>query len=216
MELAEAVGAYLAVALDRLADRSSGICTWTVDYDQIRNTFARFALPMTWDLAECVPLAEVSGGYPGQLELSRKCRLSHRNHREPKCTDNYTRVCLRPQRPWLIWTRSFDPPYYNAIPYSDLMDFFYIWLRRTLTGISGEMNKAFAEPLSPKWNHEQADGELIDDDSRFDGDREASKRNYTDGMAKALQGCEQLTEAGRLVIVFANKSVVAWETWLAP
>src|SRR5207248_2982221 len=24
-----------------------------------------------------------------------------------------------------------DPPYYDAIPYSDLMDFFYVWLRRT-------------------------------------------------------------------------------------
>jgi hypothetical protein len=75
------------------------------------------------------------------------------------------------------------------------------------------MNEAFAEPLSPKWNHERGDGELIDDDSRFDGDREASKRNYTDGMAKAFhRACEQLTDTGRLVIVFANKSVVAWET----
>ena len=75
------------------------------------------------------------------------------------------------------------------------------------------MDKVFAEPLSPKWNHEQADGELIDDDSRFDGDREASKRSYEDGMAKAFQrACERLTDTGRLVIVFANKSVDAWET----
>ena len=93
------------------------------------------------------------------------------------------------------------------------MDFFYIWLRRTLTGTSAELDTVFAEPLSPKWNHEQADGELIDDVSRFGGDREASKRNYTEGMAKAFQrSCERMTDAGRLVIVFANKSVVAWET----
>ena len=214
-ELAEAVGAYLAVALDRLADRSSGICTWTLDYDQIRNTFARFALPMTWDLAECVPLAEVSGGYPGQIELVAKYVASA------------TATTGSPSSPQIVRESALhasttfvnldavvtDPPYYDAIPYSDLMDFFYIWLRRTLTGINSEMDKAFAEPLSPKWNHEQADGELIDDDSRFDGDREASKRNYTDGMAKAFhRACEQLKDSGRLVIVFANKSVVAWET----
>jgi len=214
-ELAEAVGSYLAVALDRLADRSSGICTWTLDYDQIRNTFARFALPMTWDLAECVPVAEVSGGYPGQLELVAKYVAfatgttgnpsAPRIVRESALGDSQGRGNLD-----AVVT---DPPYYDAIPYSDLMDFFYIWLRRTLRGISAEMDTVFAEPLSPKWNHEQADGELIDDDSRFDGDREASKRNYTDGMAKAFQRCcERLTDTGRLVIVFANKSVDAWET----
>ena len=112
------------------------------------------------------------------------------------------------------WMPSLQiPPYYDAIPYSDLMDFYYIWLRRMLTGISDELNHVFAEPLSPKWNHEQSDGELIDDESRFAGDREASKRNYTDGMAKAFQrACGRLTDGGRLVIVFANKSVDAWET----
>ena len=214
-ELAEVVGAYLAVALDRLADRSSGICTWTLDYDQIRNTFARFALPMTWDLAECVPLAEVSGGYPGQLELVAKYVASAAATTGSPSAPNIVREsALRASTSFVdLDAVVTDPPYYDAIPYSDLMDFFYIWLRRTLTGISGEMNKAFAEPLSPKWNHEQADGELIDDDSRFEGDREASKRNYTDGMAKAFhRACEQLTDTGRLVIVFANKSVVAWET----
>ena len=214
-ELAEVVGAYLAVALDRLADRSSGICTWTLDYDQIRNTFARFALPMTWDLAECVPLAEVSGGYPGQLELVAKYVASAAATTGSPSAPNILRESALRNSTSLVDLDAVvtDPPYYDAIPYSDLMDFFYIWLRRTLTGVSGEMNKAFAEPLSPKWNHEKADGELIDDDSRFDGDREASKRNYTDGMAKAFhRACEQLMATGRLVIVFANKSVVAWET----
>jgi adenine-specific DNA methylase len=214
-ELAEAVGAYLAVALDRLADRSSGICTWTLDYDQIRNTFARFALPMTWDLAECVPLAEVSGGYPGQLELVAKYVASATATTGSPSSPKIVRESALHASTSFINLDAVvtDPPYYDAIPYSDLMDFFYIWLRRTLTGINSEMDTAFAEPLSPKWNHEKADGELIDDDSRFDGDREASKRNYTDGMAKAFhRACEQLKDSGRLVIVFANKSVVAWET----
>src|SRR5258705_12748111 len=82
-----------------------------------------------------------------------------------------------------------DPPYYDAIPYSDLMDFFYVWLRRTLYGLSPEMDAAFAEPLAPKWNHEAADGELIDDAARHEGDLDASRKAYEDGMARAFQAC---------------------------
>lgn len=109
-----------------------------------------------------------------------------------------------------------DPPYYNAIPYSDLMDFFYVWLRRTVHGLSSEIDQAFREELSPKWNHEQNDGELIDDESRFGGDREKSKKNYEDGMAAAFRTrCHSLTNSGRMVIVFANKEVAAWETLIA-
>lgn len=106
-----------------------------------------------------------------------------------------------------------DPPYYDAIPYSDLMDFFYVWLRRTLWGLSPEFAKAFNSPLALKWDHDKSDGELIDDASRFGGDKEASKRNYEEGMARAFKACNEALKAdGRLVIVFAHKQPDAWET----
>jgi putative DNA methylase len=67
--------------------------------------------------------------------------------------------------------------------------------------------------LSPKWDHNVGDGELIDDASRFSGDRELSKKTYEDGMASALRRCaDALKDEGRLVIVFANKKPDAWET----
>jgi hypothetical protein len=106
-----------------------------------------------------------------------------------------------------------DPPYYDAIPYSDLMDFFYIWLRRSFgeTAISDRL--PFKEPLSPKWEDNKQDGELIDDESRFGGDREKSKKTYEDGMGRSFQNiCTKLNDNGRMVIVFANKNVDAWET----
>jgi len=212
---AEAVGAYLSVTLDRLADRSSAICSWTIDYDQIRNTFARFALPMCWDLAECVTTAEVSGGYPGQLELIAKYIDSATATGLASCPVNVKRASALADnnKASSLDVVITDPPYYDAIPYSDLMDFFYIWLRRTLSGASPEVDEVFAESLAPKWNRELNDGELIDDESRFDGNREASKRSYEDGMARAFKAsCDKLSENGRLVIVFANKSVDAWET----
>jgi adenine-specific DNA methylase len=76
------------------------------------------------------------------------------------------------------------PPYYDAIPYSDLMDFFYVWLRRVTHGFSDEMGEAFAERLSPKWNHETSDGELIDDAARHGGDKALSKPLV--GLVQAL------------------------------
>ena len=96
------------------------------------------------------------------------------------------------------------------------MDFFYVWLRRSTHGLSPEIDTAFQEPLGPKWDHDTGDGELIDDASRFDGDRARSKQNYEDGMARAFQACHSaLKSDGRLVVVFANKSPDAWETLAA-
>src|SRR5258708_19193639 len=82
-----------------------------------------------------------------------------------------------------------DPPYYDAISYADLMDFFYVWLRRTLYGLSPEIDATFKETLTPKWDHERNDGELIDEASRFGGDRNKSKANYEDGMYRVFQAC---------------------------
>ena len=76
-----------------------------------------------------------------------------------------------------------DPPYYDAIPYSDLMDWFYIWLRRVVFDLTPDYQQAMAEALGPKWNADAKDGELIDDASRHDGDLDRSKRAYEEGMA---------------------------------
>ena len=96
------------------------------------------------------------------------------------------------------------------------MDFFYIWLKRTIWGMSEEFDSVFSKALGPKWNHDAEDGELIDDASRFGGDKERSKRNYEDGMARAFRSCHAaLGRNGRLVVVFANKQPDAWETLVA-
>ena len=80
-------------------------------------------------------------------------------------------------------------------------------------GLSPETDTVFAEALGPKWDLNENDGELIDDASRFGGDRSASKQSYEDGMARAFSRFhESLRDDGRLVVVFANKRPDAWET----
>src|SRR6266700_310456 len=212
-EWVEAVSGYLALGLDRLADYSSSVCSWHNSGEKLRNTFGRFALPIVWDFTEVATCSETSGGYFGAIEWIARF-ISH-----------VLDLVSKPPLPSVIQKSATqnlhttfdviltDPPYYDAIPYSDLMDFFYVWLRRTLNGLSPVIDSTFQEPLSPKWDHKQNDGELIDDSSRFGGDKKKSKTNYEEGMARVFQACyTSLNSDGRLVIVFAHKHPDAWET----
>ena len=214
-EWREAVAAYLALVNDRMADYSSAVCSWHNGREIIRDTFARFALPIVWDYAEVNPLSDTTGNYLGALEwVSRYTghalesaqsagAASVQSESAASAAGNYDAIIT-------------DPPYYDAIPYSDCMDFFHVWLRRATNGFSREMDNAFQNPLGPKWNHDTGDGELIDDASRFGGDPARSKQNYEDGMARSFQACHgALQPDGRLVVVFANKHPDAWETLVA-
>lgn len=205
--------AYLTLLLDKTADYSSNVCSWHNGRELIRNTFGRFALPITWDFAECAMINDVGGSWMAQLEwialYTEKAMASFLQSPAPSVIRR-SATQVGPIHYDVIVT---DPPYYDAIPYSDLMDFFYIWLRRSLHGLSPEFEDVYSAPLSPKWNHEEQDGELIDDASRHQGDKTASKRAYEDGMAKAFQAAHaSLAPHGRFVIVFAHKHPDAWET----
>ena len=204
----EAVVATLTPTISRVADRGSTLATWTNDPEKVRSTFARFALPMVWDFVEACPLTDTSGGFIQAVEWTAEvCEhllaattdapvpaVLCRSAAESQATADAEKPGFD-----LICT---DPPYYDAIPYSDLMDFFHVWLRRTLWGLSPEIGAAFETPLGPKWNAAANDGELIDDAARFG-----------DGMARAFARFHAaLRDDGRLVVVFANKSPDAWET----
>ena len=214
-EWSEAVGASLALVTDRIADRSSTIAHWDVGYEKVANTFAGFRLPISWDFCETAVLGETSGSYSGQLEWVARYLEHGAGASAFSVEPNPSR------RSAMDFGGEYDaivtdPPYYDAIPYSDLMDFFHVWLRRSTQGLSEEIDAAFGEPLGPKWDHDSGDGELIDDASRFGGDKERSKRSYEDGMARSFQACHRaLRPDGRLVVVFANKQPDAWETLVA-
>ena len=212
----EALIANLALVNDRLADYSSAVCSWHNSGEKLRNTFGRFALPIVWDYTEVNPLSDTSGNFLGALDwVSKVCEhlqksVDSARNGESICASAIT--CPTDSVD-LILT---DPPYYDAIPYSDLMDFFYVWLRRSTYGLSSEVEAVFSDALGPKWDHGTDDGELIDDASRFGGDRERSKQNYEDGMARSFRSCHAaLQPNGRLVVVFANKHPDAWETLVA-
>ena len=209
----EAISAYAAACLSRSVDRGSVITTWQNNAEKLGHTFARYVLPVAWDYAESNPFSDSSGGFIQAVEWVAKV------------VDHLLFAYLAANAPEVVAASAVgsafegfdaivtDPPYYDAIPYSDLMDFFHVWLRRALWGLGPSFNAAFSEPLGPKWRAEASDGELVDQPGRFGNDTEASKHAYEDGMATVFARCyAALRPEGRIVIVFANKNPNAWET----
>jgi adenine-specific DNA methylase len=213
-EWIEGIGGGVVDVVDRLLLYCSAVCRWIMNLEALAPTYARFALPMMWDYAEVNALSDTTGSVAGGIDwIGKVCEhlaAASQSQPTPLVQKHSAAALSMPEAFDAIVT---DPPYYDAIPYSDLMDYFYIWLRRSLAGLSGTIDAAFDEELSPKWDHAKGDGELIDDCSRHDRNAAVSKQIYEDGMAKVFVQCaEALRPAGRLVIVFANKSPDAWET----
>ena len=215
-EWSESLVAMCLPIISRVADRGSTLATWTNNPEKIRSTFARFALPITWDFSESAPLSDTTGGFVQSVDwVSKVCEHLQSSVDSARIGESIlaSAITCPTGSVDLILT---DPPYYDAIPYSDLMDFFYIWLRRCSSGLTPEVEGVFSNALGPKWDHEANDGELIDDASRFGGDKDRSKMNYEAGMARSFRSCHAaLQPDGRLVVVFANKHPDAWETLVA-
>ena len=142
----QAIRSNLILVADRLADYSSGICSWHNSGEKIRNTFSRFALPIVWDYTEVNLLSDTSGNFIGALEWVSRF-IGHAL--QPGKSAHFSRVQANSAARLsgefdVILT---DPPYYDAIPYSDCMDFFHVWLRRTTNGLCQEVDTAFRDPI---------------------------------------------------------------------
>jgi len=215
-DMTVAVAWLLGCVLGRAINYLSTVCIWEPVAAEVKQTFLRFALPITWDYAEGNPLSTVDRYYRGGISNVAKfleCNIAlSEKMPSPRAIAGSATIPQSNDLDLIIT----DPPYYDAIPYSDLMDFFYIWLKRVFADCSSDENNVFCQDLSPKWDHSKADGELIDDASRHNGDKKVSKKVYEDGMTKVFESCHKMLKSdGRFVIVFAHKNPDAWETLVA-
>lgn len=211
---AQAIAAYLGLAIGRVTDYCSTICTWANNpqMEIVRGTFARQAIPMTWDFAEANPFGPSTGSLEilvgwvckviEQLPARGKGKVSQHNATQP-FTDTKASVI------------SADPPYYDNIGYADLSDFFYVWLRRALKGIFPEIFATLAVPKAE---------ELVASPFRHQS-RKAAETFFLDGMTQAMhQLAVESQPAFPVTIYYAfkqseveNEDEIAstgWETFL--
>lgn len=164
---ADAIATYLALAVSRQTDRLSSIASWQSIGEKIRNVFARQAIPMVWDFAEANPFSSSSGNFFGQVKW-----IAEVIERLPADSAGNARQLSADVRDYTGLVVSTDPPYYDNIGYSDLSDFFYVWLRRCLQGIHPSVVSTM---LTPKAE------ELVANPYRHDGQENAAKF-FVDGF----------------------------------
>lgn len=189
----------------KLLDYNSSLCSWYVSNEQITHQFNRYALPMTWDYAEAAILSMTSGGFPALLEYTMRAiqnlyGSSYADLLPPQVLNQSATSNLGIEETDLIVT---DPPYYTAIPYADLSDFFYVWLRRIVGDqypcVFDTIETPKSEELALRLPHED-----IFDDHKPEW--------YEAGMARTFRlAWTALVPEGRMVIVFAHKEPEAWE-----
>jgi len=201
----------LALAIGRCTDRNSTLTKWDVSSDNIGSTFSRQALPMVWDFAEVAPLGGASGDWGGMVEwIALVAEAFARTLPSPGQVQlSDATSSLLPDAATAIWFT--DPPYYDAVPYADLSDFFFVWLKRALPG-HPLLRDPYdpANPLTPK-TREAVQCEKVKDGKGQPKDRAW----FEEAMAKAFaEGRRVLCEDGVAAVVFAHKTTEGWEALL--
>lgn len=205
--LAIAVGAVLSLVVNRLADLNASLCGWQLSTPNTAHVFTRWALPMMMDFGEINPLAAAGGspesairrivaGMQGVLDGVRFVGSAE--------IASATNVPLPDDAASAFIT---DPPYYNAVPYADISDFFYVWMRRSIGELLPDL---FTLPLTPK------EAEICEM-AGWDSVRYPNKNGkwFEERMREAMsEGRRILRDDGIGVVVFAHKSTSGWEAQL--
>ena len=170
---AEAVSIYLAFLVGQVANHCSTICGWNSPNQQMRSTFSRQSLPMTWDFAEVNVFSESSGSFyslftrmiKGFETLGANEQLASVVQMDAQSV-GYPKNCVI----------SSDPPYYDNIGYADLSDFFFCWMKPSLKDLFPDL---FSMLNTPK------NDELVATPYRHGG-KDAAEEFFLNGMRSAI------------------------------
>jgi putative DNA methylase len=208
----EAVGVYLSIALSRLADMCNALCGWEISKTQVRHLFTRQAIPMVWDFAENNVFGEAAGDYMVSLgNMAKALERMPANGGGTVHQGNAQSQSVSADK--LIST---DPPYYDNVPYADLSDFFYVWLRRSLRPVFPELFATLAVPKAE---------ELVAFAYRHEDGKAGAEAFFLDGMTQAMHRLAEQTHPAFPVTIFyafkqsesdseAGTASTGWETFL--
>ncbi|MDO7888060.1 DUF1156 domain-containing protein [Hymenobacter cheonanensis] len=199
-EYNRAIVTYLGVLVDRIAARNTSYGVWHILQETVEHPFGRQAIPMVFDYPEMNPFGSLSGSAYGQLD-------SIVNFIQEECGE-FSAVCKNASsgdesqfEAKSITAVVTDPPYYDAIAYADLSDFFYIWLKRTLGNVY-PLNFAF--PLTPKKEECTAL-------KHHHKNNDAARAHFEKKLQGIFNTIERQT-SDMVSIMFAHQSTEAWTT----
>jgi len=200
----------IALALGKLADLSNAVCPWEPIAECPRNVLSNGRISAAWSFAEGVSISSSSASFEqcvGNLVagINSVGNLAGAGSTQLAAAQN----SLVPDCSAAVWFT--DPPYYDAIPYADLSDFFYVWLKRALPG-----NPLMRDPFDPSNPLTPKRLEIVQDEVRYCDHRSKDKQFFEDEMARSFAvGERSLTENGIGCVVFAHKTTEGWEALLA-
>ena len=207
----EQIRALIAFGVSKQSDFNSSLSRWANHMEKSVATFGRQALPILWDWGEVVPSAHASGGFDVALEwianAARTVASMSDKAGQAQLVDA-TNHALPDQSAGVWFT---DPPYYDAVPYADLSDFFLVWLKRALPA-TNLMRDPFDSnnPLSPKTR------EAVQDETKLRDGKPKNRQWFEVTMGKAFaEGRRILNEDGVGAVVFAHKTTEGWEALLS-
>ncbi len=201
--------ALLACAFNRVSMSNMSCTRWNAVAEKMQHTFGRQALPMVWDFAEVVITVEAPGNWKSGFVLIADVidALVSSEISDVQVADSTNHPL--PNESSHVWFT--DPPYYDAVPYAELSDFFLTWLKRTLPGYS-LLSDPFDldNPLSPKTR------EIVQDETKLCAGRPKDRAWFEETMARAFtEGRRVLSEDGIGSVVFAHKTTEGWEALLS-
>jgi putative DNA methylase len=194
-DFVQAIQSHLGMYVDRSADHWSSLCAWNPAGEKLQHTYGRQALPMVWDYAEANPFGGSVGDW---IEIV----LNAENGIEAGFTSGTRHADVRRgssiSLPWQDAEMDAvitDPPYYDNVPYADISDFFYVWLKRTISHMYPEH---FASETTPK------KGEATALSSRHGGDMEKARREYEETMAQSFREVYRVLRPGARSLSFTR------------
>lgn len=206
----ERLRGLLACVLSRCADYWSSNAVWATEGQFVAHTFGRQALSIVWDYVEVAPYGDGSGNLSGAVEWVERvvqalsCISVPGQVEQADATDTPL-----PAGSASVWFT--DPPYYDAVSYADLSDFFFVWLKRAL-GAHRRLQDPFdpANRLTPKAR------EAIQDEFKTVDGIPKDRAFYEGAMARSfVQGRRVLRDDGVGAVVFAHKTTEGWEALLS-
>jgi len=202
-EYKNAILTYLGLWISRIASFNSTFCIWAVTSEIIKNPFGRQALPMNFDYPESNPFSESSGSALTQLKYLVDVIRQETNINSYEPSEVFygsaDSLPLQNQSCSIVVT---DPPYFDAIAYADLSDFYYVWLKRVL---GNTLPEVFSTPLTPK------NGEVTALKHRHGGSAEKANNHFVDSLKKCLIEAKRVChDDGLFAIMFAHQSTEAW------